>query len=144
MMFLPAATVSIVSSPMPAATPAYQASIVNSGSTNTRGYIVQLSRSGTVRVDAQDGRGLRTVDVNPDLIKKFFAILDSSAPLAKLPQTSCARSKSFGYSINVSYAGAQTPDLRCPVNQQESDLASISAQIVTAAHLSDRAPRHAP
>ena len=144
MTFLPAAAVSLISSPAPTATPAYQASIVNSGSTNTRGYVVQLSRSGTVRVDAQDGSGLRTIDVDPVLVKKFFAMLDAAVPLAALPRTSCPRSKSFGYSINVDYDGTKTPDLRCPVTQQESDLASVSAEITMAAHLSDRAPRHAP
>jgi hypothetical protein len=110
-----------------------QADIVNSGSTNTRGYAVQVGRSGSALVDAQDGKGPRSASLPPDLVNRFFAALDAAEPFAALPLARCMKSASFGYSVRVRYNGASTPDLTCAVGDLEKTLASLTSQIARAA-----------
>jgi hypothetical protein len=114
-----------------------QADIFNSGSTNTRGYAVHLGRSGSALVDAQDGRGLRSASLPPDLVNRFFAALDAAVPFAALPLGRCMKSASFGYSVRVRYDGASTPDLACAVGDLEKTLASLTSQIARAAGVSN-------
>ena len=120
------------------------ADIVNSGSTNTRGYVLHLSRSGPAIVGAQDGSAPRDAGVAPDLLNRFFESLDAAKPLDSLPAGNCPKSRSFGYSIHIRYDGANSPDLTCPVGSEEKELAALAAQIARAAQLSDQAPRQAP
>jgi hypothetical protein len=120
------------------------ADIVNSGSTNTLGYVLHLHRTGSVVVDAKDGTALHDAAVAPDLIKRFFAALDASKPLGSMPVGRCAKSKSFGHSIQVLYKESVSPDLTCPFGAEEAELASLASEIARAAHVSDRTRRHAP
>ena len=117
------------------------AEIVNSGSTNTRGYVIEVRRSGALVVDAEDGAGPRDMAVAPDLVARFFATLDAAKPLGSLPLGNCPKSKSFGYSIAIRYRGTTSPDLTCPVGAEEQELASLAAEIARRAQLSDRTRR---
>ena len=120
------------------------ADIVNSGSTNTRGYVLHLNRSGPIVVDWQDGTKPNAVHVAPALVERFFAALDASMPLAALPSGNCPKSKSFGYSLQVRYGDANSPDLTCPVGSNANALASVASEIARAAQVSERARRPAP
>jgi hypothetical protein len=118
------------------------AEIINSGSTNTRGYILYLKRWGPVAIDAEDGTALRNVTVAPDLLERFFQSLNNSKPLDLLPSAHCPKSKSFGYSIQIKYDGATSPDLTCAVGDKESQLAALCAEIARQAHVSNTTRRN--
>ncbi len=118
-----------------------QAQIVNSGSTNTRGYALTVSRSGAVLVDAQDGTGARSAAVEPDLANRFFAALEGSEPLDALTPGRCMKSASFGYAVRVRYSGAVTPDLTCPADDRVKTLATLAFEIASSVHVSNFAMR---
>ena len=120
------------------------ADIINSGSTNTLGYVLHLHRTGSVVVDAKDGTTPHEAAVTPDLINRFFAALDAAKPLGSMPAGRCAKSKSFGHSIQVLYKDSLSPDLTCPLGANEAELAALASQIARAAHISDRTRRPAP
>jgi hypothetical protein len=120
------------------------AEIVNSGSTNMRGYLIEVSRSGRIVVDAPDGTGPRDASVPGDLADRFFAALDAAKPLGALPRRHCAKSVSFGYSIHIRYDGASSPDLTCPLGAQEESLASLTSEIARAAEISNQPRRLVP
>ena len=117
------------------------ADIVNSGSTNTSGYVIHVSRSGAVIVELQSGGPARKATVASALAGRFFAALDAAEPLAAAQAGGCMKSASFGYSIKVNYGGESTPDLTCPVGDQEHALASLSSEIARAANVSNTTPR---
>jgi len=121
---------------------AARAVIVDSGSTNTLGYTIAVDRSGFAVVDPENGSPPRRVMLAPNLVARFFAAIESAAPLDALPARACGKSKSFGYSIVVRYNGATTPDLTCAAGKTGAALAQIAAEIAKSANLRDAAPRH--
>jgi hypothetical protein len=121
-----------------------QADIVNSGSTNTRGYVLHVTRSGSVLVDAQDGAGFHSASTSPDLAASLFEALAAAQPFSELPLGRCMKSASFGYSVRIRYDGASTPDLTCAIGPEEKTLASLVSEITRDAHLSDFTLRRRP
>jgi hypothetical protein len=119
-----------------------RAVIVDSGSTNTRGYTIAVDRAGFAVVNPENGTPPHRVMLAPNLVARFFAALDGAAPLAALPAAPCGKSKSFGYSIVVRYNGATTPDLTCPAGDTDATLASLAAAIASSANMPNAAPRH--
>jgi hypothetical protein len=117
----------------PAVAASSQAEIVNSGSTNTSGYVVRVSRSGSAAVQLQGQSGERDATVPAELAARFFAAIDAAEPLSAMPVARCMKSASFGYVLRVRYKGATTPDLTCPANDAVRELATLSAQIAHAA-----------
>ena len=120
------------------------ATIVNSGSTNTRGYVIRLSRSGTASVDPRDGAAARVATVTPDLADRLFTALDAGTSLDALSSGHCAKSASFGYSIRIQYLGASSPDLTCAVGDKEKKLASLASEVAQAVGLSGHVLRKSP
>lgn len=117
------------------------ADIVNSGSTNTRGYVLHVSRAGDVVVEEEGGTNARKVRIPQVLARRFFAALNADGPLGTMPSRNCPKSKSFGYSVRIKYAGASSPDLTCPASAPASELAALAGEIASAAKVSDRARR---
>jgi len=117
------------------------ATIVNSGSTNTRGYTIEVSRSGTATVDARDGHAARQASVEPELANRLFGALDAAKPLDTLASRHCMKSVSFGYSIRISYGGVSSPDLTCAGDDRSKQLAALAAEVAQAVGVSDHAPR---
>ena len=116
-----------------------RALIVDSGSTNTLGYQIEVDRAGKAVIEAENGRPLRTVTLNRDLVVRFFAALDADAPLNSLPRPLCGKSRSFGYTIVIHYQGETSPDLTCRVS--DATLARLAHNIARAADVADAAPR---
>jgi hypothetical protein len=117
------------------------ATIVNSGSTNTRGYMIQVSRAGTATVDAHDGDATRQANVEPELASRLFGALDAAKPLDALASRHCMKSVSFGYSIRIRYGGVSSPDLTCAGDDRSQQLAALASEVAQAVGLSDHAPR---
>ena len=115
--------------------------IVNSGSTNTPGFRIEVKPSGKAEYTPRVRRALEPGDmatkpmtrqIPASIAKRFFADLDACKPLAALPAAHCMKSASFGSTVTIEYAGQKTPDLSCG-NQQDSrtrDLAQSADEIV--------------
>src|SRR5215469_6345920 len=103
-----------------------QATIVNSGSTNTAGFRIALRRSGAAEYTSVP-RGVNTRSGEPekaepeksgreipkDLAMRLFADLEAAKPLSSLPAPHCMKSKSFGTRLTIEFGGEATPDLSC-------------------------------
>jgi hypothetical protein len=100
-----------------AATPPDSAVIVNSGSTNTSGYAIQVSSEGKASVTIQN-RGTATgtpkpFTVSTETTARFFSDL-AAARKANAVTVPCMKSASFGTSEHVKWQGWVSPDLTCP------------------------------
>ncbi len=103
----------------PKAAPAQTAMIVNSGSTNTTGYQLEVSSDGSGAVGTGDISqaaltGQLVVHFKSGTVKdagKFFRDLNAAMPLTSLPVRHGMRSASFGTATYVTYKGQQSPDL---------------------------------
>jgi hypothetical protein len=98
-----------------------QATIVNSGSTNTSGFRIAVKRSGSAEY-ASIPRGAGAQDKQPEtagreipneLATNLFADLEAAKPLAALPAPHCMKSRSFGTRLTIEFGGESTPDLSC-------------------------------
>lgn len=96
------------------------ATILNSGSTNTIGYRIYVSRSG--EVNYVDGKGSNQGKLSEKLTEKFFRDLKVAEPLSNLPVRGCIKSVSFGTSTIIRLAGQQSQDISCPGNAKAQRL----------------------
>jgi len=89
------------------------ASIVNSGSTNTAGYTVDVWSDGSAAVTYQNRTAKKSFEISSSLAGRFFsdvkAARDGSAPASH-----CMKSASFGTATHVHWHGWISPDLDCP------------------------------
>jgi hypothetical protein len=103
-----------------------QATIVNSGSTNTAGFRIAIRRSGAAEyTSVPRGANPRTAEpdkaeaeksgreIPKDLASRLFADLEAAKPLGGLPAPHCMKSKSFGSRLTIEFGGETTPDLSC-------------------------------
>jgi hypothetical protein len=88
------------------------ATIINSGSTNTCPYRIDVQDNGHVNYQVCDRSGHQ--EISPSLAAQFFNDLNVAAPLNELPFIRCQKSISFGSTTVISYAGTRSPDLSCP------------------------------
>lgn len=88
------------------------ATIINSGSTNTCPYHIDIQDKGHVTYKVCDRQGHQ--EIVPAIAAQFFSDLKAAAPLNGLPFIRCQKSVSFGSTTIVSYAGKRSPDLSCP------------------------------
>jgi hypothetical protein len=115
-------------------TAAGQAVIVNSGSTNSGGYVVRVYANGTVSVD--QGVPVRKT-IAKQLVNRFFADLHAAGPLDALPSPRCMKSASFGSTTHIGYLGKLSPDISCPSGSATARTLAIDANaIVNAAGVS--------
>lgn len=100
-----------------AAAPSHDgASIVDSGSTNTAGYTVNVWSDGTADVTYQNRTGAaaeKSFTISSSLASRFFADL-KAARKSTAPAAHCMKSASFGTSTHVHWHGWISPDLDCP------------------------------
>lgn len=96
------------------------ATIENTGSTNTYGYRILVSRYG--HVVYTNGTRHGQDDLPDALSAKFFSDLQAASPLSRQPQGSCVKSASFGTYTTVTYQGQRSPDISCPANRQQQAL----------------------
>jgi hypothetical protein len=98
-----------------------QATIVNSGSTNTSGFRIAVKRSGAAEYTTVP-RGAYARNEEPeksgreipkDMAQRLFADLEAAKPLSSLPAPHCMKSKSFSSRLTIEFGGETTPDLSC-------------------------------
>jgi hypothetical protein len=109
---VPAALSSVtpLASSVPAARPS-DVVIVNSGSTNTLGYRLDVHSDATVDV-TQAGETVRKSVTRAQLADLMDAV-KAAGPLGALPSGRCMRSASFGSFTRVTYAGETSSDIGC-------------------------------
>jgi len=98
-----------------------QATIVNSGSTNTAGFRIAVRRSGAAEyITVPRGANARNEEpqktgreIPKDLASRLFADLEAARPLPGLPAPHCMKSKSFSSRLTIEFGGESTPDLSC-------------------------------
>jgi hypothetical protein len=89
------------------------ASIVDSGSTNTAGYTIDVWSDGSAAVAYQNRTAKKSFTVSSSLAIRFFADLKAARGLSA-PPAHCMKSASFGTSTHVHWHGWISPDLDCP------------------------------
>lgn len=100
------------------------ATIVNSGSTNTAGWSIELRSDGSASVDS------RAFSLPPNLTAKFFSDI-AAARDAHAAGRACMKSVSFGTRLNVTWHEWTSPDLSCPAASPSlASLANDVTQIV--------------
>lgn len=88
-----------------------RATIVNSGSTNTRGYTIAVASDGSGSLTSQGT--VKAFRVPMATVQRFFTDL-AAARKAKIETVACVKSASFGSTIRVTWQGWTSPDLACP------------------------------
>jgi hypothetical protein len=132
-----------------AATSPDQATIVNSGSTNTAGYKLNVGSDGHASAVMQNRAGVaqssvRSFTVSTQQAGSFFAHL-KAAKAAPAPTGGCMKSASFGSSTIVHWQGWTSPDLNCPSDDSAiKALANDVSAIRTAAGISSFPLLHGP
>ncbi len=86
--------------------------IINSGSTNTCPYTISVEPSGQASYTVCNNPG--TGKISKSLATEFFNDISAAEPLSELPNTSCAKSVSFGTTTKVKYKDQTSPDVSCP------------------------------
>jgi hypothetical protein len=101
-----------------AAAPRDSAVIVDSGSTNTQGYKIQVWSDGTASITPADRFGTvqgaaKAFSVPASTATRFFADLAAARKGAATGQP-CMKSASFGTTTHVVWHSWTSPDLDCP------------------------------
>lgn len=103
------------------AAPVDTATIVNSGSTNSYGYSIQVWSTGKASATLQ-AKGGGTAAASPKpftlpaaTVARFFSDL-AAARKGNLQTVPCMKSASFGTAVHVTWQGWVSPDLTCPPN----------------------------
>jgi len=123
---------------------ASEALIVNTGSTNARGYRIYVQPSGRVHyVLANRGKTDLTERMSSGKISKaqaakLFHDLALAMPLSRLPAGHGVKSASFGTSTYVTFGRQSSPDLSFPANAKARALAADAQSIATALRLPRR------
>ena len=93
------------------------ANIVNSGSTNTRGWQIKFRSDGNGVANAAGSEPspfpARTFIAPSSLVVQFFRDVEA-ARVANPAGRGCMKSASFGTRLTVTYHGWTSPDLSCP------------------------------
>ena len=101
-----------------AASPTDTATIVNSGSTNSYGYSIQVAASGKASATLQaKGAAVpntaKTFTLAPATVARFFEDL-AAARKGNAESIPCMKSVSFGTTVHITWQGWVSPDLSCP------------------------------
>jgi len=91
------------------------ATIIQSGSTNTRPYKVTIRRDGsaTVELGGSNPPALREVPAGTVDAKTLRQLLREVRDVTTIPAGRCAKSVSLGKSTQITYAGKTSGDLQC-------------------------------
>ena len=107
--------------------------IVNSGSTNTLGFTIDVAADGSAALTMQ--HATKTFHLAAATLTKFLSDLNAARRLTTSPAIgSCMKSASFGSVTRIAWQGWTSPDLECPApNAQIAALASDVREIREAA-----------
>jgi hypothetical protein len=108
-----------------AATSPDSAVIVNSGSTNTMGYKITISRDGNGTATLQGRTGTpsgkpKSFQLVSGTVTRFFDDL-SAARKENAPPIPCMKSASFSSTTRITWQGWTSPDLECPQKTPTGD-----------------------
>ncbi len=90
-----------------------QATVDDSGSTNSPGLRVTIDGDGHATVQPRNGKSQR-VELQKTLCVQFLRDLKDAGPLNLLPARHCFKSASFGSRLTIEFDGGKSPDLSCP------------------------------
>jgi hypothetical protein len=98
--------------------------IVNSGSTNSSGYTIEVSSDGKGSVTMQPGGGAagspKAFTIPNATVARFFSDL-AAARKSNAATVPCMKSASFGTTEHIKWQGWTSPDLSCPPKGPEGD-----------------------
>jgi hypothetical protein len=136
------------------------ATILQSGSTNTRGYRVVIRTDGSATVELGSTRGILRVNPGPSApaksqefppgfvdAKALHHLLEEIGDVSKIQTGGCAKSVSFGTRTQIVYADKTSGDLQCarlstsssaPSFEQAEDLAKMVREILQKLKVNDR------
>ena len=129
------------------AAPSDNAVIVNSGSTNSYGYRIEVSPDGKASVSMQERGGAAVGTPKPFAVEastatKFFADL-AAARKGNVQTVPCMKSASFGSSTHVLWQGWTSPDLTCPPKDSLGDALVTDVEAIRkASGISESPPIH--
>jgi hypothetical protein len=132
-----------------AAAPRDSAVIVDSGSTNTLGYKIEVWSDGTAVITPQNRLGTaqaapKSFTVPAATASRFFADL-RAARKGNATGEPCVKSASFGTTTHVTWHGWTSPDLDCPPNNALTAALVHDVGTLTQASGANTTPmRHAP
>lgn len=119
--------------------------IVNSGSTNTAAYTIELQRNGLVQwmitPRFQPVLSSSTSSPNRSRIptvraKNIFQEIEQAFPFTQYEPVFCIKSISFGTTLSVVYNGQQSPDFNCPMKDQRLvNLSKDIHELITDLHI---------
>jgi hypothetical protein len=97
------------------------ATIIQSRSTNTRGYKVVIHTDGSATAEIDGGSPASPVEPSPSQqfppgtidTKTLQRLLTEIGDVSKIPTGGCAKSVSFGTRTQIMYAGKTSGDLQC-------------------------------
>jgi hypothetical protein len=94
--------------------------IMLTGSTNTTGYRVVVSPSGSAEYISASGRA--TSQISSQLATRLFSDLAATAPLNTIAEGHCEKPASFATSLYVYWNHQRSPDLSCVAGEQGKSL----------------------
>jgi hypothetical protein len=107
------------------AAPRDVAVIVNSGSTNSYGYTIQVWSDGKGSVTLQERGGAAVVTPKPFAVPPTIAVIFFSdlaaARKGNAATVPCMKTVSFGTSTHITWQGWESPDLTCPPKDSLGD-----------------------
>ena len=93
---------------------AQQATIIDTGSTNTPGMTVSMSGKRRALVEHARGGAKSYINLTGSLKSRLLKDLEAVGPVDQLKVAHCMKSASFGSRIFVEYKGLRSPDISCP------------------------------
>ncbi|CAF0983485.1 unnamed protein product [Didymodactylos carnosus] len=103
--------------------------VVNSGSTNTDGFDIKITRDGITKwIVYPRSRPFGNNNYQPtekgfklsqEFTNTLFNQIEGTMPLNQYPDTRCIKSASFGSTLRVSYNDQTSPDLTCPIDDEK-------------------------
>ena len=102
--------------------------VMNTGSTNTLGYRIVITRAGSAQWVM--GTTRQTVQVSKQKTAALFNALSAAMPLSALPAAHCMKSASFGTSTFAYWRHQRSTDLECPADPRATEVYSSIAALV--------------
>ena len=99
--------------------------IINSGSSNTAGYVVTVQRTGLVtwtvnsRLRPTSSPKPSSTQLSASRTTSIFQAVEQALPLTQYKPVFCVKSVSFGTTLHLRYHEQQSPDLSCPMKEQQ-------------------------
>ena len=119
--------------------------IVNSGSSNTAGYVIELLEDGTVTLTVAPRRqpilsstqsNPTRASISPDLVNQLRQSVEQALPFDQYTSRFCIKSVSFGTALHLIYQNQQSPDLNCPLEDGRLvSLNKVVREVISVLHI---------